>query len=263
MIETPKTKRLAAVTIILVGFVLISSLAGLLNVNMYKTFMSDNMIPQAVAQDIVSLVVALALIFVLKAMRQGAPRCAWIWSGLVAYLFYAYALYAFDRIYTPFYPLYLSIFSLSLFGLGLLFTSLQPEALTLSTYSRQPRTLFAAYFLLNSILVLVNWIPAVINSISTKTPPEVNTIFVLDLTLFIPLMIVGAVQLWKKTLLGHSLTGMLLIKAGVMGLSIFLGQLLMSGYSFSSNSLMATLFAIQGFGGLILSVIFIRRLEIR
>ena len=40
-------------------------------------------------------------------------------------------------------------------------------------------------------------------------------------------MVVGAVQIWKKTLLGHSLAGLLLIKAGVLGTAAFIGQLFM------------------------------------
>lgn len=263
MIETPKTKRLAAVTLILAVFTFISSLAGLLHVEMYRPFVNSSFIPGLVGQDLVSLVVSIALVFVLMAMRRGAPRSAWVWSGLMAYLFYAYAYYAFGHIYTVFYPAYLTIFSLALFGLGLLYTSLQPEALTLATYARQPRTLFASYLLLTAILIFINWAPRVIQAIGEKVPPAGNAIYVLDLTLFIPLMVVGAVQIWKKTLLGHALTGLLLIKAGVLGTSLFIGQLLMPRFGQPFDLGMTLLYGFLGIGGVLLSGIFLARLEVQ
>jgi len=262
MIETSKTKRLVAVTLILILLTLVSSLAGLLNTDMYRPFITGDFIPGIVSQDMVSLAVAIGLFFVLRAMRRGSPRCAWIWSGLMAYLFYAYALYAFDRIYTPFYPAYLAIFSLSLFGLGLLYTSLQPEALTLATYARQPRTLFASYLLINAVLFSISWAPRVIQAVHDKVQPVGNTIFVLDFTIFIPLMVVGAVQIWKKTLLGHALTGLLLIKAGILGTSVFIGQLMMPHYGVAAEPWLTVLFGFLGIGGMALSGLFLSRLEV-
>ena len=149
---------------------------------MYHPFVPEAFRPACLAQDLVSLAVALALFFILRAMRRGAPRCAWIWSGLVAYLFLYLRHLRFEGVATPFYPLYLAIFSLSLFGLGLLYTSLQPEALTLATYARQPRTLFAVYLLAGAVIYSLNWIPQVLTAIADKTTPQGNAIFVLDLT---------------------------------------------------------------------------------
>ena len=262
MIETPKTKRLAAVTLLLAGLALISSLVGLISPQIYAPFVDARFLPALYAQDIVSLLVAIGLFFVLRSMRRGAPRCAWIWSGLVAYQFYAYAVLSFERVYTPLYPVYLAIFGLSLFGLGLLYTSLQPEALTLATYARQPRTLFALYLLANAAVHALIWIPLVLKGIGAKQPPPGNSIFVLDLTLFIPLMLVGVVQIWKKTLLGHSLAGLLLIKAGVLGGAVFIGQLLMPRHGMVLEFWPALLAGLLAVGGLLLSILFLARLQI-
>ena len=59
-----------------------------------------------------------ALVACIPFARRGSLAFRLAWSSLLVYLAYTYATYAFDRLYTPLFPLYMLIFGASSFAVA-------------------------------------------------------------------------------------------------------------------------------------------------
>ncbi len=76
------------------------------------------LVPQTQGQDLVTVaIICPALAVTLLAVRRGSQRAALIWIGLLGYLLYAAIGAAFAYAFNPFFPLYIALFSVSVFAL--------------------------------------------------------------------------------------------------------------------------------------------------
>ena len=218
--------------------------------------------PGAWSQDTISAVAALALIVVNVRLRRGW-RAGWlIWAGLVAYLIYAYGLYAFDRVMNPAFPLYLTILSLCAFAAFRFLRAV--DVRSLRTGPRPPpRRLVASLFALLVVLFGALWAAQLVPAMMARTPLPSQTIFVLDLAFALPLLALTAILLWRADPVGDLLAIPMLMKAAVLGVSVFLGTLyawLVFEGPFLPFDL--ALYALMGFGPAALVVPFWRGLEV-
>ena len=86
----------------------IASITGILSREIYLDFVSEAFLPGMLSQDIVSLFSAAGLVGALWMIRRGSQKAWLVWTGLNGYLFYAYALYSFERVYNPLYLVYIA-----------------------------------------------------------------------------------------------------------------------------------------------------------
>jgi len=218
------------------------------------------MMPGTMSQDILSLAAAFGLIYCLSAIRRGSGK-AWLWwLGLTGYLLYAYGLYAFERLYNGFFLLYIGIFSCCIYSVILFFRSADLRIFKETLNRRAPRTGTAVYLLVLVMIFTLVWMRMILPAIKSHVPPNGSSIFVMDLAFFLPLLTIAAVQLLKRRPLGDFLAPVLLIKMGVLGLSVFLGGLLAPHYGQPLDWPMLGLFALLGVGGAVLALHFLRRL---
>ena len=191
--------------------------AGLLVPDFYHMPSRDLLIG-VYAQDLVALLIAV------RATRRGSLRGLMVWAGCLAYLVYGYLLYSFDRVFTPLYPVYIAIMSLSIYSLTVLLARLDGPAFAHQVRPGMPVRLIAVV-LFSPAVVVVPWIAGLIDTVRTGTPSPYNSIIVLDLGLLIPACIYSAVQLWQRKPWGLILGGVLLVKAASLGWSLTLGML--------------------------------------
>jgi hypothetical protein len=107
------------------------------------------------------------------------------------------------------------------------------------------------------------WLSILIPAMATRTPPEGNAIFVFDLAIMLPLSAVAAALLWRARPLGDLLAVPLLLKVGTLGLSVLLGTLYrpLFGQPLAAGEI--AIYALLGFGPLLLLPPVYRRLDIR
>lgn len=248
---------LSMTSAILTGIV---SSIGIINPKIYLPMTPQEMLPGAVSQDIISLVAAMGLLAAILAIKKGFNRAWLIWLGFSGYLLYAYAIYSFDRVYNNFFLLYVAIFGLSVYIIIIFFKNADLACFEGTVKRSLPRKIVGAYFIILVLMFFMVWMSQILPGIQKHEPPVGNSIFVLDLSFFLPLLTIGAVLLLKKKPFGDFLAAILLIKIGTLGFSVFLGELLRPFFQQELDPPMIALFAFLGLGALFFAVIFLHRL---
>ena len=254
-------KTLEVLTYFLVILTFIVSLYSILNMRIYRTFVPDTLFPGTLGQDVVSLVVSILLLIVLMKLRNSSEKIYLVWIALIGYLLYAYGIYAFDRVYTTFFLCYVAIFGLSLFSLIIFFSSIDLDYFIEIRTEHIPRRSIAVFLFLLGILFTFTWLKIIIPSMIEKIQPVVNSIFVFDLSFFIPLLILTGIKLFQNKKLGYLLSGILLMKMGFLGFSVLLGALISPYFGLPFSILESILYVILGVGSFIFAIIYINALR--
>ncbi|MCD6329869.1 MAG: hypothetical protein J7M10_05905 [Candidatus Cloacimonetes bacterium] len=261
MLKNKYIKTLEVLTYFLVILTFIVSLYSILNMRIYRTFVPDTLFPGTLGQDVVSLVVSILLLIVLMKLRNSSEKIYLVWIALIGYLLYAYGIYAFDRVYTTFFLCYVAIFGLSLFSLIIFFSSIDLDYFIEIRTEHIPRRSIAVFLFLLGILFTFTWLKIIIPSMIEKIQPVVNSIFVFDLSFFIPLLILTGIKLFQNKKLGYLLSGILLMKMGFLGFSVLLGSLISPYFRLPFSILESVLYAILGIGSFIFAIIYINALR--
>jgi hypothetical protein len=182
---------------------------------------------QAIAQDIVTLLVGIPLLVVSTILfRNGSLRDRLFLSGTLAYFLYTYASYTFGVAYNILFLVYVSLFSLSLFAF--IFALMEIDIPTLPKHfsSSFPRRTIATFLFIVGGLLLLDWLGLIVLALLSNQPPatlELYTIPIiqaLDLGLVVPLAFLSGILLWKKSAWGYLLSSIVLIKFATVALAV-------------------------------------------
>lgn len=212
-----------------------ASLAGMLGPGTYAAE-TANWAGQAVGQDAVNLgVYPVMLLLAWRASRGSFAAYVW-WLGAVAYSAYSYLLYAGFVHFSGWFLLYVATFGLSTFALVTGVTALDPlrvrDGFSSSTPVNLVGTTLAGLGVMFALLWLSEIVPA---TLAGEVPSSVldaglatNPVWMLDLGLVLPAMVLGGIQLRRRRPLGYLLAGPLLAFGVLMGMAI-LGMLVALG----------------------------------
>jgi hypothetical protein len=195
----------------------VTAAAGVLLPGLYEPFMNPRTAAVQNTQDLLSLVAAPVLLVAMHHAGRGSARAVAIWGGILVYVLYYYAFYAFDHVYTAYYPLYVALEGLSAYSLIGLLLTVNREAFARRVEARMP-VRFISVVLGTTLLFVPIWLGMMLADMSAGQAREAATVFVLDLAFLIPACAFAAVQLWRRRPLGYLLAGVLLIKAPVSGI---------------------------------------------
>jgi hypothetical protein len=236
-------------------FLLITAAAGLLVADLYVPFVkTDALLAGLPVQDLVSLIAAPLLLAAMYAAGRGSARAFVVWAGLLVYVAYYYAFYAFDRLYTAYYPLYLALMGLATCSLIGLLTGVDLAAFAKRVGDRMPVRLISVVMAM-PVLFVPLWLSMIAQGINAQRAPEIGTVFVLDLSFLIPAMAFAAVQVWRRRPVGYLLSGVFLVKATISGLLLAAGSFrqMQLGFAVALEELAMYLFlAVVGSLGLVL-----------
>lgn len=228
----------------------IVSWGGILSPQIYLPFTPPQILPGAISQDIISVIASLGIVVCAIAIQRGVNRAWLIWLGLLGYLFYGYALYALDAIYNQFFLAYIAIVGLTVYTAIIFFAHLNLDYYQRITEPSIPRKVLAIYLLFLFTLFHIVWLSQILPAIGSGLQSGVNTVFVLDLAFFLPLLAICAVLLLHRKPFGDLLAPVILIKTGTLGVSVFLGELLKPQFGQTIDPFMVGLFAVMGFASL-------------
>lgn len=187
---------------------------------------------QQQANDFITLVVGLPLLAVsawlgFRAKRGSAAalRSQLLLTGTLGFFLYTYMSMAFLTAYNPLFLVYVALFSLSLFAFILSVTSLDVAALPNSFTEKLPRRGIAALLLVAGAFLLLAWLGRIVPPLlQNGTPALENTttlvIQALDLGLIVPLVLLGAVLLLRRSAWGYLLASIAVMKMVTMGLAV-------------------------------------------
>jgi hypothetical protein len=181
------------------------------------------------------VIAAVAVPLLLTAMwasRRGSLRAIPIWLGAAGYLLYNAVLLLVAIPYNRFFLLYVAMLGLALGSIGAVLAQTDVGDLARHVTGRLPARGIAIYAWTVSVLNALVWLRTIVPTISADEPGSfllgsgflTQPVYIQDLAVWIPLMIVAAAWLWRGLPWGYLLTTSLLTLWVVEALGIGVDQ---------------------------------------
>ena len=212
-------------------------------------------IPQERGQDLITLVIVEPLLFVamLAARRRDGGGARWrlVWAGALSYTLYTYLLYSYTAAFNALFLAYVALFSLSTFALASLLLHFDALSLPESAGAGRGGRFVAGFLLFLGLFFTFAWLAQILpptlhgtvpSSITQAKTPS-NGVYVQDLGLVIPLLIVAGVWLWNRRAWGAALGAILLVIADIMAAAIVSMALFMARAGIAGSAGTASMFA--------------------
>lgn len=193
----------------------------------------DVMIGSARGTALVVLVVTVPLLVLsAHATSRGSARGLVLWLGALAHLIYQGVMLCFATPLNSLFLLYVGLLGLSVWTAGVVLTRIDVRALHSRWGRRSPARLVASVLGTVAVLNAVAWIARILPTIGDDDPSSImdgsglttNPVIVQDLALWLPLAIVAAVLLWRRTAVGHLAAGVLLVTWVLEGITVATDQ---------------------------------------
>lgn len=173
--------------------------------------MSAEVAPQGVAQDYVTLFVAIPLLLVsLLWARKGSLRGRFILTGTLGYLLVTYLFYMLIGMYNALFLVYAFLMGTSFFAFTLSMLSFDLERLPGSFHPRAPVKFAGGFLIFNAAAIAFIWLSVIVpplldGSIYPVQLEHYTTLVVqgMDLGLLLPLAVVSGVMLMRKRPAGY------------------------------------------------------------
>lgn len=187
---------------------------------------SISMASQVIAQERVTLLVVVPLLFYALVLKNGGKiKGDMLLTGILGYTLYMYATYCFVAVYNNLFLIYVALMSLSFFGFVINMYQLFSQRNKIY-FSKLPNKFIGYSTVVLGLLILFMWlgrlIPPLIQG-GIPTGLEHYTTFpiqALDLGIVVPVAMIGGFAFTKKQILGYLLVPIITIKGITMLLAI-------------------------------------------
>lgn len=231
--ENPAPSKSFYLSAAIAVLALIASAGGLISKNLYR----DNLFVATTWQgnDAVTLFLAIPiLVLAMVHSRRGSLNAQLIWLGALDYMLYNYAFYLFGAAFNAFFLIYAALFGLSIFALIFGMVELKTPDLQQKFNARTPVKWIGGYFLFVAAGLSLIYVAQSIAFITTGQLPAIvllaehptNVVFALDLTLFIPWLVTGAIWLIKRKPWGYVIAAILSVKGPLYTLVLGVNSIL-------------------------------------
>ncbi|NLP03029.1 MAG: hypothetical protein GX089_11075 [Fibrobacter sp.] len=168
--------------------------------------MSAELVPQGIAQDYVTLFIAVPLLIVsLLITLKGSLRARFVLSGVLGYFLVTYMFYIAMAAFNPFFLVYAFLLGTSFFALSLSLISIGVDNLPASFRPGAPVKFAGGFLIFNAIVIALLWLSIVVpplldGSIYPSSLDHYTTLIVqgFDLGLLLPLAAVSGILLIRR-----------------------------------------------------------------
>ncbi len=181
---------------------------------------SVSMAAQAIAQDIVTLILGIPLLAVaLFLSRKGFLKGRILLAGTLAYFLYTYTSYSFTSMYNILFLLDVCLMSMSFFAFVLTMMSFDMNVLSRSFDEKLPVKSIAAILIFLGSVIGLMWLKNIVTPLFTASVPlglEQYTTMVIqamDLGFVVPVSLISGILLLKKKPFGILLASVICVKA--------------------------------------------------
>ncbi|HMA59646.1 MAG TPA: hypothetical protein VKN64_05065 [Halanaerobiales bacterium] len=197
---------------IILGLLIFASLSGIFREGLYQ----DNLFVQSAwyGTDLITFILAMP-IFVISIIlyKKKTLFGLLLIFAMLFYSLYNYAFYLFSAALNDMYLVYVAIFALSFYSILLLVRKINIEKVAASYKESTPTKLIGGYMVIVGILlgvfhiglslsyVFTDQVPAIVTNVAHPT----NVIAALDLSLVVPIALIGGISLLKKQAWGYVL----------------------------------------------------------
>lgn len=176
--------------------------------------MSQEVAPQGIAQDYVTLFAAIPLLLIaLVWARTGSLKGRYFLSGILGYFLVTYLFYLVMGMYNALFLVYVALLSMSFFAFTLTMLSFEPNTLPERFNEETPVKSTGGFLIFQCIAITLMWLGVVIppllsGEIIPKQVEHYTTLIVqgLDLALLLPLGILAGVLFIRKNPFGYLMT---------------------------------------------------------
>jgi hypothetical protein len=166
-----------------------------------------------ITTDIISLFCVPIMVASVVRARKDNPVARLLWVSLLVYIGYAYAVYAFDRTYTVFFPVYMTLFGMSSFLVVSILTRLDVRRMAEYAKDLRLRRTTAIFLMFTGLILYIIELPTILSRIPDGIQAGGTPFMVLDLSIVAPVAILTGIWLWQRQPWGVVLTAIFLIKA--------------------------------------------------
>lgn len=195
---------------------------------------SISMASQAVAQDMVTIIMGIPLLIVsLILVNKGNKKGMFLLSGTICYFLYTYTSYSFLMIYNHFYLIYLLLMIFSFYAFILCIYTLSRNKINEVFSERFSIKALSRFLWFIGAMLSFAWfgriIPTLFNDLAPEGLEHYSTLAIqtLDLGFVIPACFVFGILLRKKNEWGYWLSVVLLIKGMTMTAAVSAMTILM------------------------------------
>lgn len=170
-------------------------------------------LPQALAQDIADLaVIGPAWLIVAVLALRGSLRAYLLWLGVLTFTVYNYVIYTFSVPFGALFPLWVAVFGLVLYALIGGVASVDHQAVKSAFRSGRAVKVVAWMLIVVAVLFALLWLSEDVPALLAGTTPQsltemgipTNPVHILDLSFFLPAVIITGVLLLRGRPLGHT-----------------------------------------------------------
>jgi len=187
------------------------SIVGLARIDRIYGAETESFIAQAIAQDLINLVVVTPLLLVTSILAtRGSLRAYLVWLGALSFTVYSYVIYTVSISFGPLFLAWIAALALTLYALigGLI--DAEPADIA-SRFTRPDQRFAAIYLMVTAALFAFLWlsdiVPAMLDGTTPKSAAELDLptspVHVLDLAFFLPAVLIVGIQLLRKRPLGY------------------------------------------------------------
>jgi hypothetical protein len=229
---------------------------GVLYQDVYRLVISDEMLPGTISQDTITILVSLVLLISSIRTRKENIKSHIIILSSLAYLFYAYGIYAIEQVYNMLYILYIAVFSLSFWSIIYGFINIKRGSIQDIKLSKPVKYITISFSLFTPLLFYFLWTSQLVPLMSTGEKIEFTySIYILDMAFILPALIISAVLLIKNNMFGLITAPILFFKSFTLLFSVGLGALFKALYDQPVNTQDAAFYIILSLLFLILAIL--------
>lgn len=169
---------------------------------------------------LVMMVLALpALVVAMVVTGRDSSRALVVWLGALAYISYQSVLFLFATPFNSLFLVYVAMLSLAFWSTVVLVREIDLAAFRARFDEGLPARPIAIYAAVLAVLNAVVWLRTVVPAVFSEQPAgflegsgvTTNPVFVQDLAIWLPLLVVGAWWLWHRRPFGELVVGAMLV----------------------------------------------------
>jgi hypothetical protein len=183
---------------------------------------------QMQANDLVTVILGLPLLAVsFWLTMRGSLRGRLLLTGTLGFFLYTYMSMCFGAAYNPLFLVYVALFGLSLYAFILSMMSFDLAALPAHFSEKLPRRGIAGVFFFTAVFLSLAWLGRIAATFAPGAIPaleNITSMFIqaMDLALIVPLCVLAAVLLVRRSPWGYLLASVAVLKFVTMGLAVSL-----------------------------------------
>jgi len=181
------------------------------------------LVPGFLAQDVFNLVVALPILLgSMRLARRASLIGLLLWPGTLFYLLYTYAHYLVGAPFNPMFLAYVALVALSAFTTIGLTASIDGEQVRRRFAGALPARIVGGILIGLALLTVGQDGGGSVSALASGThiDPGAHSIWIVDLTVEVPAMLLGGVLLWRRQALGYVVAAGLLLQFGLTPLGL-------------------------------------------